>query len=402
MAGRTILTFLVALAAVLGAIYQLRYKEFLSVIGVGRVIENVGPRDCKIVPELQACEKITLHQPSGVLYLACSSIPNRLVWTPTLLHLNATARFATNAEDDYIATYDPRNARITHLKASLPAGQPPLSLHGMDIVPSSTNPKDLWVYLVNHRPFLAPGGGYEDAQKVGANSTIEVFKTTVGGTKLEWVRTFHAPEAIISPNDLVGLPDGSGVYFTNDAGAKTAFKKHFSLLLRLTDSSIGFCSTSLPASAPCKLVATLPDVNGIAASPHNNTIYVSNTLRGTITALERQADDSLVVTDVIPVGYMIDNLSVDEAGHVWGGSFPYLLALAAAMENSSHPVPSAALRITLNTGPGSYYGEKYKMERVFMDDGLLVSSTTSAVYDVSRKRLFMHGLISPALTVCKV
>lgn len=117
--------------------------------------------------------------------------------------LNASARFAPTAEDDYIATYDPASSRVARLKlTNLPADTPPLSVHGMDVVPSATNPKDLWVYLVNHRPFLASGGGYEDAEKTGANSTIEVFKSKVGGTTLEWVRTFHAPGIIISPNDV--------------------------------------------------------------------------------------------------------------------------------------------------------------------------------------------------------
>lgn len=174
-----------------------------------------------------------MHQPSGVLYLACSTIPNRLAWTPTLLHLNASARFAPGAEDDYIATYDPKTSRAARLTlTNLPAGTPPLSVHGMDIVPSSTNPKDLWVYLVNHRPYLAPGGGYEDAEKMGANSTIEVFRSQVGGTKLEWVRTFYAPGVVIAPNDVVGLPDGEGVYFTNDSGYKVG-------LVRIISSSTG-------------------------------------------------------------------------------------------------------------------------------------------------------------------
>lgn len=56
MAGRTILTLLAVLVAVLGGVYQLRYKEFVSVLGFGRIVENVGSRDCKTIPELQACE----------------------------------------------------------------------------------------------------------------------------------------------------------------------------------------------------------------------------------------------------------------------------------------------------------------------------------------------------------
>lgn len=56
MAGRTILTVLAVLVALLGGVYQLRYKDLVSVVGFGRVIENAGSRDCKTIPELQACE----------------------------------------------------------------------------------------------------------------------------------------------------------------------------------------------------------------------------------------------------------------------------------------------------------------------------------------------------------
>lgn len=72
-------------------------------------------------------------------------------------------------------------------------------------------------------------------------------------------------------------------------------------------------------------------------------------------------------------------------------------------------VASSALRITANRGPGSFYGEKYNVdkvhefdlefakdtanffEQVFEDPGELASGSTSAVYDAERGRLFMHG-----------
>lgn len=73
-------------------------------------------------------------------------------------------------------------------------------------------------------------------------------------------------------------------------------------------------------------------------------------------------------------------------------------------------VASSALRITVNRGPGSFYGEKYNidkvhefdfklakdtadsLQKVFEDPGELASGSTSAVYDAERARLFMHGV----------
>lgn len=126
-----------------------------------------------------------------------------------MLALNASGR----SLEDYIATYDPQNSRITRLKVSgLPQG---LSVHGMDVVPSSYNPKELFVYLVNHQPFVG-----KDARKFGANSTIEIFKTKVGGATLTHLHTVHNP-IVFTPNDIVGSPDGKSFHFTNDASEKT-------------------------------------------------------------------------------------------------------------------------------------------------------------------------------------
>jgi len=162
-----------------------------------------------VLTSLQFRSEIVLHQPSGVLYLACSTPKSRSQWTPALSLLNASGR----SQEDYIATYDPQNSRITRLAVSgLPQG---LSVHGMDVVPSASNHKELFVYLVNHQPFIG-----KDSRKFGANSTIEIFKTKIGGSTLTHLRTVHNP-VILTPNDIVGSPDGKSFYFTNDAGAKT-------------------------------------------------------------------------------------------------------------------------------------------------------------------------------------
>jgi len=72
------------------------------------------------------------------------------------------------------------------------------------------------------------------------------------------------------------------------------------------------------------------------------------------------------------------------------------------MHNPSLPSPSNALRISINTGPNSFYGEKYTVEKVFEDDGKIMSGITTAVYDSKRKKLFMNGVASPQLVVCNI
>lgn len=112
-------------------------------------------------------------------------------WTPALTQLNASGPDA-----DYLATYDPSTGILARLEPSFPG----LMVHGMDVV-SSSNPSELFIYAVNHRKPADP----KSAPVVGADSTMEIFKTTVGTTSLKHVRTIRDP-AIITPNDVVGNP----------------------------------------------------------------------------------------------------------------------------------------------------------------------------------------------------
>jgi len=303
-----------------------------------------------------------------------------------MLSLNASGR----SVEDYVATYDPKNARITRLKFSgLPQG---VSVHGMDVVPSSSNPKDLFVYLVNHQPFVG-----QDSQKVGANSTIEIFKTKVGWSTLTHLHTVHSP-VIITPNDLVGSSDGKSFYFTNDAGAKTGLMRLLhQVILRTPVSSVGYCHVD----EGCKLATPkIHDANGIASV--NDTFYVANSLKGSVTVFERQIDNSLVLTDVIKTDRIVDNLSIDQDGMVWTGALLDLFSFVKHLSNPSTPAASSASRISLNTGEGVFYGHKFKVEKVFEDGGNIASGITSAVHDAKRGRLFLHGISSPHLTVCKL
>ena len=155
--------------------------------------------------------EIVLHQSTGVIYLACSSPYSRSHWIPAINSLNATG--ASN--DDYVATYDPATSQVSRLTTPDFNNGRGLSLHGMDVVSSSSDPQELFIYLVNHRIPL----GDRSAEQIGADSVIEVFKTTVGGDALTHIKTVENP-IIVTPNDVVGSADGKSFYFTNDHDAK--------------------------------------------------------------------------------------------------------------------------------------------------------------------------------------
>jgi len=87
----------------------------------------------------------------------------------------------------------------------------------MDVVASTVPGEEdiAWVYAVNHRP-PEPAA---DADKVGADSVVEIFKTRIGGSVLDHVRTVRN-ERVVTPNDLVGRPDGKGFWVSNDHSTK--------------------------------------------------------------------------------------------------------------------------------------------------------------------------------------
>ena len=137
---------------------------------------------------------------------------------------------ASAAGAGYIATYDPSSKRVTKLAAKgfdHPYG---LSPGGMDVVPSTRNPDELSIYVVNMRPPLVDldmdlPPGIREAKRdeiasartkgEGPDSSIEVFRHVLGGDSMQHVTTWTDENVVISPNDVVGLPDGKGAWFTN-------------------------------------------------------------------------------------------------------------------------------------------------------------------------------------------
>lgn len=390
--GRLLVNLLVVLAAISGGLWQLKVKPWLERMGGrGRVIESIGNQDCYGVPELQACEKLILHQPSSTLYLACSTPESRVQWTPSTGRLNATGASRT----DYVATYNPQTRKVSRLKVTGFSSERGLSLHGMDVVASEDDPSLLWVYLINHR---APLEG--DPAVVGADSAVEIFKAHVDGHTLEHVRTVEDP-IIFTPNDVIGAPDGQSFYITNEYGVKVGhLTRQLEVLGLKHGSSIAYCH----ATEGCKYaIQKMHGNNGLTQAP-NGTVYVANAMYGGLTVLEKQADHTLVITDVIETDRPMDNVSVDSQGHVWAGALPNALKLV--FEHFPDPrnvnVPSSALRFSINTGPDAFFGQKFKVDKVFEDDGRIASGSTSAVYDVDRRILYMSGVASPQLAVCKL
>jgi len=219
----------------------------------------------------------------------------------------------------------------------------------------------------------------------------------LGSTSMHHVKTVADSGVIVTPNSVIGSPDGKSFYVTNDHGARVGFARNLNFLGRKS-AFVGYCHVD----EGCK--PALPKTvssNGITAAP-NGTIYVANSITGVVEILERQSDNTLVTTDFIKTEYFLDNLSIDDDGQLLATAVPRVLLAAKHMKTPSLNSPTLILRLSINTGPNAFYGEKYKVEKVFEDDGKVMSGGTSASYDPERRKLYLSGIASPHTAVCDV
>ena len=241
-------------------------------------------------------------------YLACSDINSRYAWTPATLHLNASA--LPEISTDHISTYNFVTGEITQLELKgLPAVAKGIWVHAIEIRADEKDSDQLTVMLNSHRP----PQDRSTSHLVGADSVIELFRTTVGSTTLEWVKTVAHP-LIRTPNNIAAVGSDK-FYISNDHARKVHWTRKLEVL-KGEGSDIVYCDAS-GAEVDCKVAADgvafpngsfLPSfvnvrygeliryVLGMAKGP-GNTIYSASSLEGDVRQWEIQADNTLVLLD---------------------------------------------------------------------------------------------------------
>ncbi|KAG8747129.1 hypothetical protein FRC10_002178 [Ceratobasidium sp. 414] len=322
------------------------------------------------------------YRPSPLNHEKCTSIPacagtieSRTIWMPTLDALNATA-VRSQTLRDYVATYDIPTGKITKLGIrgfTEPRG---LNLHGMDVVVDKKDQNKLWIYLVNHRPPVNP---LMNAESSGANSVIEVFKTNLGASHMDWVQTVEDHKVIITPNDIVGGTNGEEFWFTNDNGAKTGIMRTMAAKLSLKDTFIGYCHLK----KGCKVASVLLRASNGIVRASDGSILVGNYRFGKLTVHKQRQDMTIELVEEIDTGLPLDNLALSADGSIIAAGFPNPHVIIPSSKNVSMTVPSAVLRITRGIG------NQYAVEKVYEDEGQLGSfATTAAMY---KDTLYIHG-----------
>lgn len=245
----------------------------------------------------------------------------------------------SGASTGYIATYDPSSKKVTKLKTDGFESPRGLSPFGMDVVPSTHNPDEFTIYVTNLRPphvdldpSLPPGVREAKRDEIastrakgeGPDSSVEMFRYILGSESMQHLSTWEDEKFLVHPNDVVGLPDGKGFWFTNPLPYRAGIVRitrlqpfptlhadlsaskqsnEVSVILQQKRASIVFC-----AADGCKFAATgLYGINGIARSPFhsNDTFYVAHTFLGGVSLFTRQSDNRLLLDEHISTGESI-------------------------------------------------------------------------------------------------
>lgn len=390
-----------ALAALMVSIV---YRNFLSnilfvVFGIGRKTQTIDefPWTCTRVyhPLLEGCEEMWLDNQGRKLYGACSTLTSRKGWNPSGNKYNISARSRT----DHIAVLDvdhPGSDGLYGLHAlKLHGFHGDLDLQGFDVLRIGDT---LRFWLINHRPAINHStGAFLDPTIVGANSTIEVFDLAESSGTLDYVKTIHS-DAIISPNSIAVDRDGTGVLITNDHNAKVGAFRDLEMMYR--SGTLAYCHFN---SGECHIAATkgLAFPNGIT-SDQNGLFYVAHSLTGAVT-VHRLQDGQLIQIDSIPLGYPIDNISLDADGNLIAAALPDLIGFVRASEDPYNAVaPATVISIEGIVGQMTSHGHNYKISKVVEDsDGKVLPGISTALHDVKSRRLFLGGVFSPFIGICE-
>jgi len=128
--------------------------------------------------------------------------------------------------------------------------------------------------------------------------------------------------------------------------------------------------------------------NGINVSHDGRMVYVAGTTDRAVHVYDRDpASDALTFRDDIPIHSGGDNIEVDDAGELWIGAHPKLLAMARYAADPSAVVPAQVLRIS---------ADGKTVEEVFLNDGQPLAAASVAAHRGDRLligQIFGNGFL---------
>ncbi|KAI9250578.1 hypothetical protein BDA99DRAFT_445010 [Phascolomyces articulosus] len=230
-------------------------------------------------------------------------------------------------------------------------------------------------------------------------ASIELFSLT----EAQHIRTITHPK-IYAPNSIHILkgrsaPDGTpSFFFTNDHYFLKGTKKKLENFGRLPLASVMFFDAFSHTVYP--VARGFLFANGLAGD-HKHVLFVAETNRMAINRYDIIVEDNIQLQFVnkVTMPMAVDNIHYDaQTGDVLVAGHPFVLDLlkflhyndGATIKNSKKPASQVMVWHT-NTN---------QVEDIFVDDGTLYPTTSSAVIDHESRSLVISGLYAQGILVC--
>lgn len=336
-------------AAVLLLAILLQTVRTLWAAGTFKRIQPHGASNAAVIPGMIGAEDITFEQATGLAIISsCDrrkmAAGNRTKGAVYALNFQASPPAITDLTRDF--------------------DQPDFSPHGLSLY---EDPKDStrWLFVVNHRE---------------SGHFIEIFQRT--DTSLVHQESI-AGEFILSPNDVVGVGKRE-FYFTNDHNSSGGFS-HLKDFAMIGTGQVGY----FDGKSVQILDNGLLYANGINVSKDGLHLFVACTTGRDIRVYQRQP---FQLVGKISCGTGVDNIELDEAGDLWVGAHPKMLAFLGHAKDPAKKSPSQILKITLQDPVSSS-----TVTEVYLNDGTPLSA--SSVAAVFQNRLLMGGVFDDGVQV---
>jgi arylesterase/paraoxonase len=354
-------------------------NHLIHIGGLFQKVTNLNNHDCVKLdhPLLNGCEDV--HLLDGKIILSCAvDLENRKkYWPPSNEFPNKVDIHAQGALVILdLNTKEPIALKLSNFDSFF---QP----HGLGVVKSENSSKII-IMVVNHRP---------DA------SVIEVFEHELNTFEANHVETVKN-NLIHSPNDVLPISRNS-FYATNDCKFKKGIWMRIERWLAQPWSNVIYRDTKGNFETVAKKIIY---ANGITSDTSLQSIFVVSSLGSYVQVYERRASTgSLRLTETVkmPTGFMADNAFYDQTdGSVIVTGHASLISWLLHARDYSKPSPTKVVRLVRLKGQEQFYGHKFKVETIFVDDGSKVSGGSIGI--IHKKRLVIGNVYGKGLSICNL
>ncbi|MFH1351126.1 MAG: SMP-30/gluconolactonase/LRE family protein [Pseudomonadota bacterium] len=230
---------------------------------------------------------------------------------------------------------------------------------------------DTSLFVVNHRT----DGHFVEIFEFRNNGLVH--RESIGGDLMH------------SPNDVVPVGPRS-FYVTNDHGNSSRLGRTLEEYLQLARSYVLYYD----GNRFRKAAEGLAYANGINMSRDGKILFVAATVGRKVYVYERdKGTGDLKLLQTIYLGTGVDNIEVDEKGHLWIGAHPKLLTFVTYSKNHDELSPSQVLRVVIQ-GSGSYQADE-----IYLSEGRELSG--ASVGAVFQDTLLIGSVFDPRFLLCK-